>query len=449
MNRSRTRCALVVGLMTFLAAARGQSSFIKPAATSSVSGQFIISSTQPANPYFRHATAGTNTDLLRLEPSLLAVSAERFKVALWSQIGMAANAPWSGKIFLVLHPARSADEEVVIAAQPFIHTWNYRLELPDLIARNRCARAFSAVLLLEIANRNAPVGGRSSVVPEWLADGLARQVILAAETPTFLSAPTKTENDIALTRHNNQRRGVDPLADARRVLQNFPALTFEQLSWPTDAQLNGDDGGVYLASAQLFVHDLLTLKNGAANLRSLLTQLAVHENWQAAFFAAFHANFQRPLDVEKWWALRVVAFAARAPGPQWTSAVSREKLDAALAVPVDVRYASNSLPTYAEITLQSALKNFPPERQAEIFRTKLRDLELIQLRLTPPLAPVAAGYHQAFTDFLGGKKKGFFHRPASASATIKKLDALDAQRRDVEVRLKTSELPLNVDRLAP
>jgi len=449
MNRSRTRCALVVGLLTFLAAARGQSSFVKPAATSSVSGQFVISFTQPANPYFRHATAGTNTDLLRLEPSLLAVSAERFKVALWSQIGMAANAPWSGKIFLVLHPARTADEEVVIAAQPFIHTWNYRLELPDLIARNRCARAFSAVLLLEIANRNAPVGGRSSVVPEWLADGLARQVILAAETPIFLSAPTKRENDIALTRQNNQRRGVDPLADARRVLQNFPALTFEQLSWPTGAQLNGDDGGVYLASAQLFVHDLLTLKNGATNLRSLLTQLPAHENWQAAFFAAFHANFQRPLDVEKWWALRVVAFAARAPGPQWTSAVSREKLDAALAVPVDVRYASNSLPAYAEISLQSALKNFPPERQAEIFRTKLRDLELIQLRLTPPLAPVAASYHQAFTDFLGGKKKGFFHRPASASATIKKLDALDAQRRDVEVRLKTSELPLNVDRLAP
>ena len=122
---------------------------------------------------------------------------------------------------------------------------------------------------------------------------------------------------------------------------------------------------------------------------------------------------------------------------------------AALAVPVDVRYASNSLPVYAEISLQSALQNFPAERQAEIFRTKLRDLELIQLRLTPPLAPVAAGYHQAFTDFLGGPKKGFFHRPASASATIKKLDLLDAQRRDVEARLKASELPLNVNRLAP
>ena len=37
----------------------------------------------------------------------------------------------------------------------------------------------------------------------------------------------------------------------------IPALTFEELSWPTDAQVSGADGGVYRASAQLFVNDLL------------------------------------------------------------------------------------------------------------------------------------------------------------------------------------------------
>lgn len=449
MNRSRTRCALVAGLIMFLAAARSQASFSAPVATSSVSGQFIVSITPVGNPYFRRAEAGTNTDLLRLEPSLLAVSAEHFKAALWTQIGIAANAPWSGKIFLALHPARTTDEDVVIATQPFIRRWNYRMELPDLLPRNRCARALSTVLLLELANRNAPVHSRSSVIPSWLADGLARQILEAAETKVILSAPNKTINGLAQTRFDEKRRGLDSLAAARRTLQNFPALTFEQLSWPTDAQLNGNDDDVYLASAQLFVHDLLALKNGAANVRTLLAQLPAHENWQAAFFAAFRENFCRPLDVEKWWALRVVAFAARAPGPQWTSAVSREKLAAALAVPVDVRYSSNSLPTYAEISLQSALQNFPPARQAEIFQTKLRDLELIQLRLTPPLAPVTAGYHQALAHFLGGSKKGFFHRPASAGATIKKLDVLDAQRRVVEARLKSSELKMDLNRTAP
>ncbi|MEI7534044.1 MAG: hypothetical protein WCK57_06695 [Verrucomicrobiae bacterium] len=449
MNRSRLVCALAAGLMSFLAAARSESAWPQLDATHSVSGQFSISLAPDRNPYFRRPDTGTNTDLLQLEPSLLAVSAERFKAALWREIGLAPNAAWSGKIFLALNPARTLDEPVSITAQPFINRWNYRLELPNLISRNRCARAFSAVMLLEIANRNALMGGRSAVIPAWLSDGLAREILEAADTKVLLSAPTKTLDGIAQSRQDEKRRGVDSLAATRRVLQNFPALTFDQLSWPTDAQLNGNDGGVYLASAQLFVHDLLALKNGPANILALLAQLPAHENWQTAFFAAFHENFQRPLDVEKWWALRVVSFATRAPGPQWTPAVSRDRLNAALAVPVGIRYASNSLPTHAEISLQAVLKNFPPERQVEIFQTKLRDLELIQLRVTPPLAAMADGYRQALADFLGGSKNGVFHRPASASATLKKLDALDARRRDVEAGLKLSPLPLELDRPAP
>ena len=449
MNCSRPACVLVAGLMLFLAAARGQSSFFALDTTSSVSGQFVVSFMPDNDPYYRRPDTGTNTDWLRLEPSLLAVSAERFKTALWTQIGLAANAPWTGKIFLALHSAHSTDEEVVIAAQPFIRNWNYRLELPDLIARDRCARAFSDVLLLEIANRNVPVGSRSAVIPQWLADGLARQILESAETKVILSAPVKTLNDIPQTRLNEQRRSVDPLADARRTLQNFPALTFEQLSWPMDAQLNGDDGGMYLASAQLFIHDLLALKAGPDKIRALLAQLAAHENWQSAFFTAFREDFRRPLDVEKWWALRVVSFAARAPGPQWTPAVSRDKLDAALAVPVNIRYASNSLPSYAEISLQAVLKNFDPSGQVEIFQTKLRDLELIQLRLTPPLAAVAAGYRKVLADFLGERTKGSFHRSAGAHGTMKALDALDAQRREVESRLKLSVLPPDLNLNAP
>ena len=449
MNRLRLVCALSAGLISFRAAARSETSWPQTDATHSVSGQFSISMAPNRNPYFRHPDTGTNTDLLQLEPSLLAVSAERFKTALWREIGLAQNAAWSGNIFLTLHPARSLDEPVSITAQPFINRWNYRLELPDLISLNQCARAFSAAMLLEIANRNALMGGRSAVIPAWLADGLAREILEAADTKVLLSAPTKTLDGIAQSRQNENRRGVDSLAATRRVLQNFPALTFDQLSWPTAAQLNGNDGGVYLASAQLFVHDLLALKNGPANVLALLAQLPAHENWQTAFFAAFHEHFQRPLDVEKWWALRVVSFATRAPGPQWTPAVSRDRLNAALAVPVDIRYASNSLPTHTEISLQAVLKNFPPKQQVEIFQTKLRDLELIQLRVTPPLAAMADGYRQALADFLGGSKKGVFHRPASASATLKKLDALDARRRDVEASLKLSPLPLELDRPAP
>ena len=448
MNRSRLVCALAAGLMTFLAAARSQSSFVIPE-TSSVSGQFIVSFAPDSQPYFRRPEIGTNSELLRLEPSLLAVSAERFKAALWTQIGLAANAPWNGKIFLALHEARSPDEGVVITVEPFLRDWNYRLELPNLIPRNRCARAFSNVLLLELANRQTPAGGRSATIPDWLADGLARQILESAEAKVILTAPTKMENTIPQTRLDEKRRGLDPLAGARRTLQNFPALTFEQLSWPTDAQMNGDDGGVYLASAQLFVHDLLTLPEGPAKVRALLAQLSLHANWQAAFLAAFHENFRRPLDVEKWWALRVVGFAARAPGPQWTPAVSCARLDAVLAVPVNLRYASNALPVYAEISFQSVLKNFAPDQQFEILQTRLRDLQLVQLRLTPALVAVADGYRQTLTDYLGTQKKNhFFHRPNPA-ATSRQLDALDARRRDDEAKIKLSALPLNLPATAP
>lgn len=441
MNRPRPVCALAAGLLMFLAAAHGQPSLLAPNTTSSVSGQFIVSTAPDINPYFHRADAGTNTGLLRLEPSLLAVSAERFKAALRAQLGLAANAPWSGKIFLVLRPAHFPDEPVNIAAQPFIREWNYRLELPDLVSRNRCARALSAALLLELANRSTPVNGRYAVPPDWLVDGLAREVLESADTKLILTAPVKNVNGIPQTRLDEHRRGVDPLAAARTVLQNFPALTFEQLCWPTDAQMDGGDGSVYLASAQLFVHDLLALPDGAAKMRALLADLPAHENWQSAFFAAFRENFRRPLDVEKWWALRVVRFAMRAPGPRWTPAVSRDKLDAALAVPVNVRYSSNSLPAYAEISLQAVLQNFPADRQAEIFQTRLRDLDLIQLRLTPALAPVADGYRQALADFLGERKKTARHRPAGMEATLKQLDALDARRREAESKLKLSALP--------
>jgi hypothetical protein len=150
MNCSRPACVLVAGLMLFLAAARGQSSFFALDTTSSVSGQFVVSFMPDNDPYYRRPDTGTNTDWLRLEPSLLAVSAERFKTALWTQIGLAANAPWTGKIFLALHSARSLDDEVVISsAQIHGQAWNYRLELPDRALRaTSVTRVRSATVLL-------------------------------------------------------------------------------------------------------------------------------------------------------------------------------------------------------------------------------------------------------------------------------------------------------------
>jgi hypothetical protein len=344
-----------------------------------------------------------------------------------------------------LHPAQSLAEPVTIVSRLGDHGWEYQVQLPDILPRTRFVRALTGVLLLEFANRNA--NGHSAEIPAWLADGFSQRLLADDLTQMVLSSPDKTVNGLPQNRTVETQQHPDAFAEARRVLQNDSALTFEQLSWPTDAQLNGDDNGVYRASAQVFTGALLGLPNGPDHLRALLANLPDCYNWQTAFQNAFAENFPRPLDLEKWWALQIVNFATRAPGPHWTPAVSREQLDAILSVPVEIRSASNALPERAEISLQAVIQNFDPPQQTMILQTRLRDLEIAQFRLAPSLASLAGAYRQTLAGFLGERKSvsaSTFRagRASGASARIgahtamKRLDALDAQRRLVEANLK-------------
>jgi hypothetical protein len=406
--------------------------------TRSISGQFII--LRPQQPALLNVppSIAAATNLVRLEPALLAVSAERIKE--WIRHKLEIESPWRGQIYLVLHRAQSPDEAVTIRSQAFASGWNYRVELPEVLPQTRFARALTGVLLLEFANRKALA--RSAEVPAWLADGLSQELLAAGSPEFLLSPPDKIVNGLPVTRLEKTQRGVDPLAGAREVLRNHPALTFEQLSWPTGAQLDGDDDGVYRASAQLFVSALLDLKNGPAHLRVMLESLPQFYNWQVALRAAFREEFPTPLDLEKWWALQVVNFIAHDPGPGWTLDVSRQKLDDILRVSAAVRTAPDNLPAYTEISLQSVIRNLDPVRQAAILRTKLRDLDLAQLRVARPYAALTADYRRAIGSYLGDRAADapapfwttrIFHSLLSPSAatTIKKLDALDARRRNI------------------
>ena len=446
MNRWRHACALVPGLLLALAVARGQPAGLDERAVHSVSGQFLVTSIPGPTPLFQDPAVAANTNFIRLEPALLAIAAERFKLSLWQQLGLNANDAWSGKIMLVLHPARSTNETVTIASGAFLNRWNYQVNLPNLLEKMRYARALSAVLLLEIANRSARPGGRSAEVPAWLVDGLARQLLAADGEKVALTAPAKKSGDLLVGRLDRTERGSDPLATTRRILRNAPALTFDQLSWPTDAQMTGADGGVYWASAQLFQSQLLGLKNGREKLRTMLAELPRFYNWQTAFFHAFHENFRRPLDVEKWWALRVVNFAERSAGPRWTTDVSRARLAAQLSVPVEVRARSNALPAHAEISLQDALKNLTPAQRDPILRTKIRDLALIELQLAPPFGQLADGYRLALAGFLGdlnpparalivNKHLSSRRLKISLANTLRQLDTLDRRFRQAAARV--------------
>jgi hypothetical protein len=351
----------------------------------------------------------------------------------------------AGKIYLALHPAQSTDETVTIVSRRAADGWEYQVQLPDVLSRTRFVRALTGALLLQSANRNAH--DRSAEVPAWLVDGLSQELLATAWQQIILSSSARLVDGQPTTRTVLNTRGLDSLAGPRNVLRDHAALTFAQLNWPTGAQLSGVDDGVYRASAQLFVDDLLELRDGPAHLRAMLETLPQFYNWQTAFQSAFREYFPRPLDVEKWWALQVVNFVAHDPGPAWTPAVSRARLDEILSVPVEMRTASNALPAHAEISFQAVLRNFDRPRQVEILQPKLRDLELAQLRMAASFAVLVDGYHRALADYLNPVKRRIpvphfgKHPPVVSSQvavadTVKKLDALDAQRRAIETGLK-------------
>jgi hypothetical protein len=442
-------------VLTFLLAAifipvicRAEFQLPETGSARSISGQFIVVGPSQHSPLANSPQIVTNAEFVRLAPALLAVSAERVKESLWHEFGISGQ--WRGQIVFLLHPAQSSAEEVVIVSKPSADGWNYQIQLPDVLPRTRFMRAMTGALLLEFANRNAQ--SHSAEIPAWLIDGLSQQLLAENSGEIILSSPDKIvkftlpgnadngapENLTSIIQH-----GIDPLADARRALKNSSALTFEQLSWPTAGQLSGADGGVYRASAQLFVSDLLKLKNGPAKLRLMLETLPRFYNWQNAFQSVFRENFPRPLDVEKWWAVQVISFAARDAGPAWTPAFSRVMLDEILSVPVEFYSASNALPVRAEISIQTAIRNLDSDRQTSILRLKLRDLQLAQLRMARPLAALTDNYCRVLSDYLGNGSgisaaKNFksARTQTDVRATVKKLDKLDAQRRTIEADIK-------------
>jgi hypothetical protein len=443
----------------FLAtAARAEFSMDDPQVARSISGQFVVSTTTQHSRLFYRPDFATDTHFTRLEPALLAVAAERFKDLLWQQLGMKADSSWEGKIYLSLRPADSPDDDVTIASDYLMRNWDYHVVLPDILARTRYARALSSVLLLEIANRANPGINRSANVPQWLVDGLARQVLDEDTAKVILAVPMGSQNTLPQSYVDENERGLDRLASAREILQNSAALTFNQLSWPTDEQANGDDGGAYLASAQLFAHELLGLPGGQKKMRTLLARLRDCQNWQTAFFLVFHDDFKHPLDVEKWWSLRALNFAAHNSSSQWTPFDSSVRLARLLSVPVEVRNSSNSFPAHAQISLQAAMHEFGPQQRDDILRTILRNLELAQFRLAPQFAGLAAGYRDTVAGFLGElnkprvatvNKNGSGKSRATVRDTLRKLDALDNRRRDMIALMNLRLVPRDMQNTLP
>ncbi len=119
-------------------AARAQYSDQVPLATRSVSGQFVISAPARSAWFFNRQEITADTNLIRFDPALLAVSAERFKVLLWQQAGLQTPTAVAENPCCPA-PGPSPEDEVTITSRFMTGNWDYQLTLPDIQTRARYA----------------------------------------------------------------------------------------------------------------------------------------------------------------------------------------------------------------------------------------------------------------------------------------------------------------------
>ena len=402
------------------------------ASVRSLSGQFIVrawqGSTQPAA-----STTVTNRNFIHLEPTLVAISCERIRQFLLHDLS--AGNMWRDKIFLTLYPTASMSEPVTILSERVSGGWQYSVGLADTLERVQYVRAVVRVLLLEFANRSAQ---RSSDIPAWLGEGFTQQLLAWKENEIILQpALADPKGHLALVSINVSARRDSPLEKAHKTLQGRPLLSFDALSWPAEEQWSGEAGEVYRCHAQLFLSELFQLENGRNSLRSMLSDLSRYENWQFAFLNAFHDQFPRILDVEKWWALQLVHFTGRELLAQtWSCDESRQKLDEALHASIEIHAGTNELPLHANVRLQEVIRDWDSARQVTCLEDRMREIELLRPRLDQEFTGFVDNYCQALRSYLQHRNKTGLSRLFGQEAArnraeeevLKRLDELDAIR---------------------
>ena len=426
--------ALFCGLLILsgVGLAKAQLAPTRASLARSVSGQFIIQSASRSLGSPLVSVLENDTNFVRLDPTLLAVSCERIKQLINRELG--ATAAWNGKVFLRLYPVNSADDPVTLDLEQFRDGWQYRLNLPDVIRRERYVGALVEVILLEMANRNAQT--HAAELPPWLAEGLTRQLLFSAQQEIILPPPQMSEAGLRMSTLLVNARQANPLALAHEELSNGRPLNFQQLSWPATDQSSAEGRELYCSSAQLFVHQLLALPKGPECMRSMLEELPSYYNWQFAFLHAFRESFTRPLDVEKWWSLQLVHFTGRELGEAWSADESWQKLDELVRSAVQIRVGTNELPLHGEISLQSIVRDWEPVRQTQALEYKLAELQMLRPRLARDLALLVDEYCRTLESYVQNlSHKGFvlpFRKHEllrrNREVTIQHLDELDAQR---------------------
>ena len=213
-----------------------------PVVVTSRSKQFVVRGQRQS---LRPMAGVRNIRMVRVDPALLAVTCERVKDALQSELGWGER--WRGQIFIDVHPLRTDNEPVTVTSSLSPEGWSYHVQMPDEIDPPRLVRMLVGVLLIEFANRGSS-GPRSAELPPWLAEGLSAHLragplaglVLEPESVTF-----------------RRREAADTLSTVRASLQASTPLSVDQLNWPEAEQFEGAAAMLYENCAHLFVRELL------------------------------------------------------------------------------------------------------------------------------------------------------------------------------------------------
>jgi hypothetical protein len=377
----------------------------------------------------------TDDPSVQLEPSLLVVTCERLKSLFLLELGL--NDQWQGSVNLMINPALDQEKRPRLTAIYRPDGWSYNLELPKTITTRLLVRALIDTLFLEMANRNA--GSQCAEIPFWLVEGMSAQ-LQSFNLPTFVlqSGEQMSGNRVKL-------RGLETV---RAQLRQHAPLTFQELSWPTDADVDGDASELYRSCAQLFLEQLLQFKDGSRLLNEMLRQLPDHLNWQTAFLSAFHPHFQQLLDVEKWWGLSYVNFTRGDLAEPLAPDHCSKELQDALDVPVQMHFAAENMPAEAKLTLQEVITKWSPADATLVLERSTGQLKILAFRAPPGYRPLIDQYIRVLAGYLsasGDRRLDWTlgnHHPSVLSLlqsdTARELDSLDKERSALRVTGKAT-----------
>lgn len=391
--------------------------------TRSASQQFIIHGKRLLNRSVAPLSE-SGVNLVRLDPSLLAVTCERVKTAVLRELE--AQDQWQGKIYVTIQSVSNPNRPIDIRTEHFSNGWQYHVYVPESVAPERLVRALTQVVLMEMANREGQP--RLAELPLWLSEGFTGLLLTRGGADLVLRPESRT---------SRREMAGDPFRSVREYLAHHPALTINQLGLPTGEMLQGESWQTFQACSQWLVIELLRLPEGPARLRLFLSLLPRNLNWQFGFLGAFDRSFNSLLDLEKWWAICLLDTQGRDQWQGWSREASWEKLYSIIHLPAQEAPKPGATPAWSEVTLQQVIEWWDFQNQKAILSSVLQKLQILRMNSSPQVVPLIQDYQEALSGYLDLRPKSDYdvegkghplNNPVLKTRNVlKRLNSLDAQ----------------------